>query len=140
MSESSPAPNSDNSNRGQVKIFLGYAAGVGTTYQMLEEAQEFKAQGTDVVIGYFEPHGRKDTIEKAEGLEIVHRRIVEHRGTRLEEMDTDAVLRRRPEVCVVDEFAHTNVPGSTRAKRWEDVMVIRKASIDVLTSLNVQHI
>lgn len=140
MSESSPAPNPDNSNRGQLKIFLGYAAGVGKTYQMLEEAHELKARGTDVVIGYFEPHGRKDTIEKAEGLEIVHRRIVEHRGTRLEEMDTDAVLRRRPEVCIVDEFAHTNVPGSTRAKRWEDVMVIRKAGIDVLTSLNVQHI
>ena len=140
MSESSPARSPDNPTRGKLKVFLGYAAGVGKTYQMLVDAHQLKAEGIDIVIGYFEPHGRKDTIAKAEGLEHVPRRIVEHRGTRLEEMDTHAILRRHPQVCVIDEFAHTNVPGSERNKRWEDVMVIRAAGIDVLTSLNVQHI
>lgn len=133
MSESSPT-------RGTLKIFLGYAAGVGKTYQMLLDAQQLKSDGADVVIGYFEPHGRKDTIAQTEGLETVPRRVVDHRGTRLEEMDTDAIVRRHPQVCVVDEFAHTNVPGSQRPKRWEDVTAIRKAGIDVLTSLNVQHL
>lgn len=140
MSESSPAPRPDSPTRGKLKIFLGYAAGVGKTYQMLVEAHQLQAEGIDVVIGYFEPHGRLDTIAKAEGLESVPRRIVEHRGTRLEEMDTDAILQRRPQVCVVDEFAHTNVPGSERGKRWEDVMILRAAGVNVLTSLNVQHI
>jgi len=126
--------------RGKLKVFLGYAAGVGKTYQTLEEAQQLKAQGVDVVIAYFEPHARKDTIAKTEGLETVPRRAVEHRGTRFEEMDTPAVIRRHPAVCVVDEFAHANVPGVEHAKRWEDVMDILDAGIDVLTSLNVQHI
>ena len=126
--------------RGKLKVFLGYAAGVGKTYQTLEEAQALKKQGVDVVIGYFEPHGRKDTIAKTEGLEIVPRRIVEHRGTRFEEMDTTAIVRRHPAVCLVDEFAHANVPGVEHQKRWEDVMQILDAGIDVLTSLNVQHI
>jgi two-component system sensor histidine kinase KdpD len=141
MSESSPAHIPDSpTTRGKLKVFLGYAAGVGKTYQMLVEAHQLKAEGLDIVIGYFEPHGRKDTIAKAEGLESIPRRIVEHRGTRLEEMDTGAILLRHPQVCVVDEFAHTNAPGSERKKRWEDVMVLRAAGIDVLTSLNVQHI
>src|SRR5580698_10392611 len=98
--------------RGKLKIFLGYAAGVGKTYQMLTEAQELKLHGHDVVIGYFEPHGRLETIARTEGLEFVPRRVFEHRGSRFEEMDTDAVIARHPEVAVVDEFAHTNVPGS----------------------------
>lgn len=126
--------------RGRLKVFLGYAAGVGKTYQTLEEAQQLKKDGVDVVIGYFEPHGRKDTIAMTEGLEIVPRRVLEHRGARFEEMDTPAILRRHPVVCVVDEFAHTNVPGVEHLKRWEDVMDILQAGIDVLTSLNVQHI
>ena len=140
MSESSRITSPPEGRRGKLTIFLGYAAGVGKTYQMLTEAQQLKAHGIDVVIGYFEPHGRRDTIAKTEGLETVPRRVIEHRGTRLEEMDTEAILRRRPQACAVDEFAHTNVPGSPRAKRWEDALVIRDAGIDVLTSLNVQHI
>jgi two-component system sensor histidine kinase KdpD len=126
--------------RGKLRVFLGYAAGVGKTYQSLEEAHLLKAQGVDVVVGYFEPHGRKDTIAKSEGLEIVPRRVIEHRGARFEEMDTPAIVRRHPAVCLVDEFAHTNVPGVEHEKRWEDVMEILDAGIDVLTSLNVQHI
>ena len=98
--------------RGRLKVFLGYAAGVGKTYQMLSEAQALKAQGVDVVIGYFEPHARKDTMALTEGLETVPRKIVEYKGSRLEEMDADAILRRHPRVAVVDEFPHTNVPGS----------------------------
>src|SRR5579862_3694826 len=93
--------------RGKLKIFLGYAAGVGKTYQMLFEAQALKRQGVDVVIGYFEPHARKDTIAKTEDLEVVPRRIVEYRGATFEDMDTEAILRRHPEVCLVDEFAHS---------------------------------
>ena len=126
--------------RGRLKMYLGYAAGVGKTYQMLEDAQELHQRGLDVVIAYFEPHGRKDTIAKTAGLEVVPRTVIEYRGTRLEEMDTDAVLRRRPAVAVVDEFAHTNVPGSGRLKRWEDVRAMLDAGIDVLTTMNVQHL
>jgi two-component system sensor histidine kinase KdpD len=96
---------------------MGYAAGVGKTYTMLEEAQERKAAGLDVVIGYFEPHGRKETIDKTEGLEIIPRKTIEYRGSPFEEMDTDGILARRPQLCVVDEFPHTNIPGSDRGKR-----------------------
>lgn len=126
--------------RGKLKIYLGYAAGVGKTYQMLEEAQCMKAGGTDVVIGYFEPHGRKDTIAKTEGLETVPRKKVTYRGSTFEEMDTDAIVARHPQVAVVDEFPHTNVPGSAREKRWEDVLYILEQGIDVLTTMNVQHL
>jgi two-component system sensor histidine kinase KdpD len=126
--------------RGKLKLYIGYAAGVGKTYKMLEEAQALKAQGVDIVIGYFESHGRKDTIAKTEGLEIVPRARIPYRGSVFEDMDTDAVLARRPQVCVVDEFAHTNVPGSARTKRWEDVEVLRVAGIDVLSTMNVQHL
>src|SRR6516165_3672784 len=103
--------------RGRLKIFMGYAAGVGKTYRMLEEGQELKSEGVDVVIGYFEPHGRKDTIAKTEGLELIPRKKVEYRGSVFEEMDTDAILARNPQECLVDEFPHTNVPGSERSKR-----------------------
>jgi two-component system sensor histidine kinase KdpD len=126
--------------RGNLKIFLGYAAGVGKTYQMLTEAHALKRQGRDVVIGYFEPHGRKETIAQTEGLEFVPRRTFDHRGGKFEEMDTAAVIARKPDVAAVDEFAHSNAPGSERAKRWQDVIAILDAGIDVLTSLNVQHI
>jgi two-component system sensor histidine kinase KdpD len=128
------------SEAGKLKIFLGYAAGVGKTYQMLEEAQSLKARGLDVVIGYFEPHGRKDTIAKAEGLEMVPRKIVEYRGSIFEEMDTEAIIARHPQAAVIDEFPHTNVPGSTREKRWEDVLFILEQGINVLTTMNVQHL
>jgi two-component system sensor histidine kinase KdpD len=128
------------SERGRLKIYLGYAAGVGKTYQMLEEARQLKQRGVDIVIGYFEPHGRQDTIKMTEGLEAIPRRLIEYRGSKFEEMDTEAVLQRHPQVCVVDEFPHTNVPGAERAKRWEDVLALLDAGIDVLTTMNVQHI
>jgi two-component system sensor histidine kinase KdpD len=126
--------------RGHLKIFLGYAAGVGKTYQMLTEARELKADGVDVVVAYFEPHGRQETIALIEGLEVIPRKVVEYRGSTFEEMDTDAVLARHPELAVVDEFPHTNVPGSPRLKRWEDAQVLLDAGIDVMTTMNVQHV
>jgi two-component system sensor histidine kinase KdpD len=126
--------------KGRLKVFLGYAAGVGKTYQMLDEAQELRRKGVDVVVGYFEPHGRQDTIAKTAALEFISRKQIEYRGSVFEEMDVDAILRRRPAVCLVDEFAHTNVPGSPRLKRWEDVQLLLQAGIDVLTTLNVQHL
>ena len=128
------------SRPGHLKIYLGYAAGVGKTYRMLEEAQSLRATGVDVVIGYFEPHGREETIAKTEGLEIVPRRAIQYGGTRFEEMDLDAVLRRKPAVAVVDEFAHSNIPGSGNEKRWQDVHALLDAGINVLTTMNVQHL
>jgi two-component system, OmpR family, sensor histidine kinase KdpD len=135
QSDAGPAP-----PKGRLKVFLGYAAGVGKTYQMLDEAQELRRKGVDVVVGYFEPHGRQDTIAKTAGLEFIPRRKIEYRGSVFEEVDVDAILRRKPAVCLVDEFAHTNVPGSPRLKRWEDVQVLLNAGIDVFTTLNVQHL
>jgi two-component system sensor histidine kinase KdpD len=134
MSEAASRP------RGKLKVFLGYAAGVGKTYRMLEEVHQLKREGRDIVVGYFEPHGRQDTIAKIEGLEVVPRQRVEYRGHEFEEMDAGAILARGPEICAVDEFPHTNVPGSARAKRWEDVMALLDAGIDVLTTMNVQHL
>jgi two-component system sensor histidine kinase KdpD len=131
---------SNGPTRGRLKIFLGYAAGVGKTYQMLTEAHELKRRGVDVAIGYFEPHGRKDTIALTDGLEMIPRRVIEYRGSRFEEMDPDAILRRHPRVAVIDEFPHTNVPGAARLKRWEDVHLLLDAGIDVLTTMNVQHL
>jgi two-component system sensor histidine kinase KdpD len=107
---------------------------------MLDDAQQAHAAGVDTVVGYFEPHGRLDTIAKTLGLEMIPRRKVEYRGSVFEEMDTDAIIRRRPAVCLVDEFAHTNVPGSERGKRWQDVEVLLDAGIDVWTTVNVQHL
>jgi two-component system sensor histidine kinase KdpD len=126
--------------RGQLKLLLGYAAGVGKTYRMLEEAQHLKKQGKDVVVGYFEPHKRKDTIAKTEGLEMVPTKTINYRGVALQEMDTFAIQMRRPAICVVDELAHTNVPGSERGKRWEDVQVLLDGGIDVMTNMNIQHL
>src|SRR5437773_2234784 len=134
MSDESPG------QKGKLKVFLGYAAGVGKTYQMLDECHRLQREGHDVVIGYFEAHGRQDTIAKTEGLEIVPRRRIEYRGREFEEMDTPTILARQPRICAVDEFAHTNIPGSERAKRWEDVMVLLEAGIDVLTTINIQHL
>jgi two-component system sensor histidine kinase KdpD len=130
----------ESQTRGRLKVFLGYAAGVGKTYQMLSEAHDLKTGGVDIVIGYFEPHGRRETIALSEGLETIPLKTIEYRGSRFEEMDTDAILRRHPRVAVVDEFPHTNVPGSPRRKRWEDVHLILDAGIDVLTTMNVQHL
>ena len=126
MSSSTPISADSNSDPqpqrpAHLRVFLGYAAGVGKTFRMLEEAQQLKRQGKDVVVGYFEPHGRKDTIAKMAGLEMVPRKTVTYRGVTLEEMDTDAIIQRHPAICVVDELAHTNVPSSARTKRWEDV-------------------
>lgn len=128
------------SARGRLQVFLGYAAGVGKTYRMLEKAQQLKRQGKDIVIGYFEPHDRKDTIEKTVGLEMIPTREINYRGVALKEMDTEAILKRRPEICVVDELAHTNVPGSLHAKRWEDIQELLDAGIDVMTNMNIQHL
>ena len=126
--------------RGKLKIFMGYAAGVGKTYKMLEEVRHLQAAGVDAVVGFFEPHGRQETIAKTEGLELIPRRTLEYRGSLFEEMDIAAILDRHPAVCAVDEFPHTNIPGSERAKRWEDVEVLRTAGIDVLTTMNIQHL
>ena len=126
--------------RGKLKIYMGYAAGVGKTYKMLEEAHALKAEGKDIIIGYFEPHGRQDTIAKVSGLEIVPRKKIEYRSCTFEEMDTDSILARHPQICAVDELPHTNVPGSARTKRWEDVEMILDAGIDVLTTMNIQHL
>src|SRR5665213_1052805 len=135
-----PRPSPSKRSRGRLTIFLGYAAGVGKTYKMLEESQRLKREGRDVVVGYFEPHGRQDTIAKLGGLELIPRRRVAYRGLELEEMDTPAILARNPELCAVDEFPHTNVPGTERTKRWEDVMVLLDACIGVLTTMNIQHL
>ena len=128
------------SRKGRLKVFLGYAAGVGKTYRMLEEAQKTKQEGQDIVVGYFEPHGRKDTIAKTAGLDFIARRKLIYRGTSFEEMDTVAILERSPAICAIDELAHTNVPGSERAKRWEDVQIVLDAGIDVWTNMNIQHL
>jgi two-component system sensor histidine kinase KdpD len=126
--------------RGHFTIVLGFAAGVGKTVRMLEEGRRLREQGRDVVVGYFEPHGRAGTVSRLGDLEVIPRRKVEYRGTTLEEMDVDAILARHPEVVLVDELAHTNVPGSERAKRWEDVEVLLAAGIDVIATVNIQHI
>ena len=116
------------------------AAGVGKTYQMLEDAHDLSARGVDVVIGFLEAHGRKDVLELAAGLERIPLRRVAYRGGAAEEMDTDAIRNRHPRTCVSDELAHTNVPGSTRQKRWEDVQTLLDDGIDVLTTMNVQNL
>lgn len=126
--------------RGKLKIFLGYVAGVGKTYAMLEAAHLRKAEGLDVVIGYIETHGRVETEELVEGLEIIPRRQVEYHGVILPEMDVDAVLARRPQLALVDEFAHTNAPGSRHPKRYQDVEELLASGIDVYTTLNIQHL
>ena len=126
--------------RGRLHLYLGYAAGVGKTYRMLEDAQQIARQGKDIVVGYFEPHGRKDTMAKTAGLEMLPTRSSAVGGAVFQEMDADAILARHPSICVVDELAHTNVPGSARAKRWEDVQVLLDGGIDVMTNMNIQHL
>jgi two-component system sensor histidine kinase KdpD len=128
------------SRRGGLKVYLGYAAGVGKTWQMLQEGHRLKGEGIDVVIGLLETHGREDTAKLAEGLEVVPRRRQIYRGIAMEEMDGEAILRRKPQVVLVDELAHTNVPGSRNAKRYEDVQDLLAAGIHVITTMNVQHL
>ena len=126
---------------GHFRIYLGAAAGVGKTYAMLNEGHRRLERGTDVVVGFVESHGRLHTEELLEGLEILPRTVVEYRGCRFEEMDLDAVLARRPKVALIDEIAHTNVPGSGRhEKRWQDVLEVLDAGIDVITTVNIQHL
>ena len=128
------------SRRGVLRIYLGAAPGVGKTFAMLNEGRRRKQRGTDVVIGYVEAHGRAHTAEQIGEVEVVPRHVVEYRGAALEEMDLDAVLARRPDVALVDELAHTNVPGSRHPKRWEDVEVLLDAGIDVVSTVNIQHL
>lgn len=129
-----------NQQRGRLKVYLGFAPGVGKTYEMLQEGQRLKRQGVDVVVGVVETHGRADTAALVAGLEQVPRRRIEYRGVALEEMDTDAVLARRPAVALVDELAHTNAPGGKHAKRYQDVEELLRAGVHVITTMNIQHL
>jgi two-component system sensor histidine kinase KdpD len=126
--------------RGRLRVFLGFAPGVGKTYAMLHDGHRLKAEGRDVVVGLVETHGRPDTEAQIGDLEVVPRLRIPYRGVIVEEMDTAAVLHRKPDVVLVDELAHTNAPGSPREKRWEDVEILRDAGIDVLSTLNIQHL
>ena len=126
--------------RGRLRIYLGMAPGVGKTYRMLEEGHRRADRGTDVAVGYVETHGRSVVGALTEGLEVIPRRRIDYRGVVVEEMDTDAILARDPTVALVDELAHTNVPGSERAKRWEDVEALRQSGIHIVSTLNVQHL
>jgi two-component system sensor histidine kinase KdpD len=126
--------------RGVLKLFLGYAPGVGKTYGMLSEALRRKSRGEDVVVGYVETHGRKGVAELAAQLEQIPRKKIEYKGVSFEEMDTDAILARKPRVVLVDELAHTNIPGSKHRKRYEDVLDLVAAKIEVLSTVNIQHI
>ena len=126
--------------RGGLKLYLGFAAGVGKTYRMLEEARALGKRGVDVVLGFVESHGRAETEALVAGLEGVPRRKVEYRGVTVEEMDLDAILARKPEVVVIDEIPHTNVPGSKHKKRYQDVLDILAAGINVIGALNIQHL
>jgi len=128
------------SQRGKLKVYLGYGPGVGKTYRMLLEAHALKERGVDVVVGYVEDHGRAETQALVEGLEGVPRRRETYKGVTLEEMDIDAVLARKPTIALVDELAHTNAPGSRNGKRYQDVLELMEAGIHVITTLNVQHL
>src|SRR6478609_5429238 len=126
--------------RGNLRIYLGAAPGVGKTYAMLSEGHRRAERGTDVVIAYVEHHARPNTLAMAVGLEAVPRAVVVHRDRPFEEMDLDAVLARKPQVALVDELAHTNVTGSRNEKRWQDVEVLLDAGIDVISTVNIQHL
>ncbi|KFE68395.1 sensor protein KdpD [Hyalangium minutum] len=126
--------------RGRLKLYIGFAAGVGKTYRMLEEAHALKKRGVDVVLGFVEPHGRPETLALVEGLEVVPRKAFTYRDVTVEEMDLDAVLARKPQVAIVDELAHTNVPLCRNAKRYQDVQELLAAGINVIGAFNVQHL
>ena len=124
----------------KLRIYIGAAPGVGKTYQMLEDAHLMRKQGIDVVIGLIEAHGRKDTLDQVKDLEVIPRRAIPYRNVVLEEMDLDAVLARHPHTAIVDELAHTDVPGSRNRKRYEDVLELLDAGINVMTAENIQHL
>lgn len=127
-------------DRARLRIYIGAAPGVGKTFEMLQEAHALRARGFDVVVGYVETYGRADTDAQVKDLEIVPLRKIDYRGVMMEDMDTDAIIRRHPQVAVVDELAHTNVPGSRHTKRYEDVLEILDAGIHVMTAVNIQHL
>jgi len=127
-------------DRARLRIYIGAAPGVGKTYEMLQEAHALRARGLGVVIGFVETYGRRDTEAQIKDLEVIPRRAIRYRDVTMEEMDIDAIIRRKPQVCVVDELAHTNVPGSRHDKRYQDVVEILDAGIDVLTAVNIQHL
>ena len=127
-------------DRARLRIYIGAAPGVGKTYEMLQEAHALRARGLDVVIGFVETYGRADTEAQLKDLEAIPRRAIGYRGVTMEEMDVDAIVRRKPQLCVVDELAHTNVPGSRHGKRYEDVVEILDAGIHVMTAVNIQHL
>src|SRR3954449_1827534 len=126
--------------RGRLKVYLGSAAGVGKTFAMLREGRRLKTQGVDAAIGFVETHGRAETAEQIDDLEVIPPRQIEYRGVTLREMDLDAILARRPTICLVDELAHTNAPGSRHPKRYQDVEELLRAGIHVITTVNVQHL
>ncbi|HLY09738.1 MAG TPA: universal stress protein [Planctomycetota bacterium] len=130
----------ERAKRGRIKVYLGFAAGVGKTFQMLEEAHVLKKRGVDVVIGYVETHRRAETEALTAGLDIVPRKTFEYRGIVVEEMDLDAVLARKPQVVIVDEIAHTNVPGMKNRKRYQDALELAEAGINVICAFNIQHL
>ena len=145
MSDPRPSPEAllraaQREERGKLKIFLGAAPGVGKTFEMLREGAERLKAGDDVVVAVVETHGRAETKALLEPLEVLPRREIEYRGHKLGEMDIDALLARRPQLALVDEFAHTNAEGSRHPKRWQDVMELLDAGIDVYTTLNIQHV
>jgi two-component system, OmpR family, sensor histidine kinase KdpD len=127
-------------DRGKLKVYIGSAAGVGKTFRMLQEAHDIRRRGIDVVVGFVETHGRAETASQVSDMEVVPRRQIVYRGVTLEEMDVDAIVARAPAVAIVDELAHTNVPGSRYAKRWQDVEHLRDEGISVISAVNVQHL
>src|SRR6188472_3340880 len=129
-----------NNTKGKLKIYIGMSAGVGKTYRMLQEGHNLLRNGVNIKIGYVETHGRKETQALIEGLPLIPRRKVFYKGKELDELDVQAVLLLHPDVVIVDELAHTNIPGSKNEKRWQDVMEILDAGIDVITAVNIQHI
>src|SRR5882762_597590 len=142
-----PAKNADailarlkEQDRARLRIYIGAAPGVGKTYEMLQEAHALRARGLDVVAGLVETYGRPDTQAQVKDLEVIPRRLVEYRGATLEEMDVDAIITRKPQVVVVDELAHTNVPGSRHEKRYQDVLELLDSGIHVMTAVNIQHL
>src|SRR5215470_15047438 len=131
---------SHKTRRGHLKIYLGYAAGVGKTYRMLEDASELKARGSDVVLGFLEPQGRADVQQKSKEFEIIPLLRVACRGSYKEELDVSGILQRTPKFCIVDDLAHTNAPGSEHSRRWQDVQALLDGGVDVLTTMNVQDL
>ena len=145
MNETRPSPDAllkaaQREGRGRLKIFLGAAPGVGKTFEMLREGAELLRTGTDVVAGVIETHGRTETERLTAPFEVLPRAKIVHGAHTLEEFDLDAMLKRHPQVALIDEFAHTNAPGSRHPKRWQDIEELRAAGIDVLTTLNIQHV